>query len=164
VYTTEEQRSVVDKRTQMQRIFIKNYFVFTDTIACHVKRFTSGWQIFRWWWRGWNGDTEVAEKTVQTFLFCGFRGTIKAMRQEYQCWWRICREINVFFFMFRISHVLRFISISNIFTDSPSYELKDCISLRIHERGYRVYYLCANNTNILGHTVVRQWNEKRRKI
>jgi hypothetical protein len=31
-------------------------------------------------------------------LFCGFRRTGKAMGQMYQCWWRICREINVFFF------------------------------------------------------------------
>jgi hypothetical protein len=32
------------------------------------------------------------------------------LAQVYQCWWRICREIN-FFFQFRISHVLSFISI-----------------------------------------------------
>jgi hypothetical protein len=31
-------------------------------------------------------------------LVCyGFRRTGKAMGQVYQCWWRICREINVFF-------------------------------------------------------------------
>jgi hypothetical protein len=40
------------------------------------------------------------------------------MGQVYQCWWRICREINVF--LVRISHVLRFISICDLFTDSPS--------------------------------------------
>jgi hypothetical protein len=33
---------------------------------------------------------------------------------------RICREINVFF-QVRISHALRFISMCNLFTDSPSY-------------------------------------------
>jgi hypothetical protein len=43
------------------------------------------------------------------------------MGQVYQCWWRMCREINVFFFQVRISHVLHFISISELFTDSPSY-------------------------------------------
>jgi hypothetical protein len=37
-------------------------------------------------------------------LCCGFRGTHKAMKQVYQCWWRVCREINVIF-QFRISNV-----------------------------------------------------------
>jgi hypothetical protein len=36
------------------------------------------------------------------------------------CWWRICREINGFFFQVRISHVLRFISICDLLTDFPS--------------------------------------------
>jgi hypothetical protein len=34
--------------------------------------------------------------TVNRRLCCGFRRTGKAMGQVYQCWWRICREINVF--------------------------------------------------------------------
>jgi hypothetical protein len=38
----------------------------------------------------------VAETTVKRFLFCGFRRTGKAMGQVFQCWWMICREINVF--------------------------------------------------------------------
>jgi hypothetical protein len=38
---------------------------------------------------------EVAETTVKILLCCGFRRTGKAMGQVYQCWWRICREINV---------------------------------------------------------------------
>jgi hypothetical protein len=42
------------------------------------------------------------------------------MGQVYECWWKICREIDVFS-QFRISHVLRFISIYALFTDSPSY-------------------------------------------
>jgi hypothetical protein len=48
------------------------------------------WQTFRWWRRGWNGGTEVAETTVKRFLCCGFRRTAKTMGQVYQCWWRIC--------------------------------------------------------------------------
>jgi hypothetical protein len=40
---------------------------------------------------------EVAETTVKRLLFCGFRRTGKATGQVYQCWWRICREINVLF-------------------------------------------------------------------
>jgi hypothetical protein len=34
--------------------------------------------------------------TVKICLGCGFRRIGKAMRQVYQCWCRICREINVF--------------------------------------------------------------------
>jgi hypothetical protein len=37
---------------------------------------------------------EVAETTVKRLLFCGFRHTGKAMGQVYQCWLRICGEIN----------------------------------------------------------------------
>jgi hypothetical protein len=62
----------------------------------------------------------VAETTVKRLLCCGFRRTGKAMVQVYQCWWRICREIGVFS-QVRISHVLRFTSICDLFTDSPSY-------------------------------------------
>jgi hypothetical protein len=40
-------------------------------------------------------DAEVAETPVKRLLCCGFRRTGKAMGQVYQCWWRICREINV---------------------------------------------------------------------
>jgi hypothetical protein len=80
----------------MKRIFIKKCFLFTVGSVCRVKRFTSRWQMFRWWRRGWNRGAEVAETTVKRFLCCGFRRTGKAMGHVYQCWWRICREINVF--------------------------------------------------------------------
>jgi hypothetical protein len=62
----------------------------------------------------------VAETTVKRLLCCGFRNTGKAMGQVYQCWRRICRQISVFF-QVRISHVLRFRSICDLFTDSLSY-------------------------------------------
>jgi hypothetical protein len=39
---------------------------------------------------------EVAETTVKRLLCCEFLFIIKAMGQVYQCWWRICREVNVF--------------------------------------------------------------------
>jgi hypothetical protein len=64
--------------------------------VCGVKQFTTGWQTFLWR-RCWNGGAEVAETTVKRLLCCGFRRTGKAMGQVYQCWWRICRDINVFF-------------------------------------------------------------------
>jgi hypothetical protein len=78
-------------------IFIKKYFLFTLGSVCRVKRYITGWQTFRWWRRIWNGGAEVAETTVRTLLFCGFRRTDKAMGQVYQCLWMICLEINVFF-------------------------------------------------------------------
>jgi hypothetical protein len=98
-YTTEKQRSVVrfcGQKVSMQRMPIKKCFLFTVGSVCRVKRFTTGWQTFRWWRRGWNGGAEVVETTVKSFLCCGFRCTRKATRKIYQYWWRICREINVF--------------------------------------------------------------------
>jgi hypothetical protein len=44
-------------------------------------------------------ETEMAEMagtTDKRLLSCGFQRTDKAMGQVYQCWWRICRETNVF--------------------------------------------------------------------
>jgi hypothetical protein len=41
----------------------------------------------------------VAE-TIDRLLCCGFQCSGKAMRQVYQCWWRICQEI-IFFFKFK---------------------------------------------------------------
>jgi hypothetical protein len=40
------------------------------------------------------GGAKVAETTVKRLVYCGFGRACKAMRQVYQCWWRICREIN----------------------------------------------------------------------
>jgi hypothetical protein len=121
---TEEQRYITRflsvQKDSMQRIFIKKCFLFTVRSVCRVKQFTTGWQTFRWWWRGWNEGAEVAETAVR-LLCCGFRRSGKAMRQVYQCWWRICREINVYPLQVRISHVLRFISICDLFADSPFY-------------------------------------------
>jgi hypothetical protein len=59
----------------------------------------------------------VAETTVKRLLCCGFQRTGKMMGQLYRCLWRISRER--IFFQFRISHILRFISICDLFTDSP---------------------------------------------
>jgi hypothetical protein len=72
----------------------------------HGKRFADGEDV----------ETEV-RKWLRHHLCRGFRRTGKAMGQAYQCWWRICREINVFF-QIRMSHVLRFISICGLFYDS----------------------------------------------
>jgi hypothetical protein len=52
-------------------------------------------------------SAEVAETTVKRLLSCGFRRNGKAMGHVYQCWWRVCREINVFpRFEYHMSYVL----------------------------------------------------------
>jgi hypothetical protein len=38
----------------------------------------------------------MAERAVKKLLCCGFRRNGNAMGQVYQCWLRICPEINVF--------------------------------------------------------------------
>jgi hypothetical protein len=79
---------------------IKKCSMFTVESVCRVKRFTTGWQKFRCWRRGWNGGGEVAETADKRLLCCGSRRPGKAKGQVYECWWRTCREINVFFFTF----------------------------------------------------------------
>jgi hypothetical protein len=108
------------KTDSVQRISINTFFLFMVGRVCRVKRFTAGWQTFRASGRSWNGGAEVTETTVNRLLCCGFPRTGKAMGQLYQCWWRIYRDINVFF-QVRISHVLRFISICDLLTDCSSY-------------------------------------------
>jgi hypothetical protein len=49
---------------------------------------------------GSNGGAEVTETTIKKLLCCGFRHADKAMGQVCQCWWRICREINIEYHMF----------------------------------------------------------------
>jgi hypothetical protein len=72
---------------------------------------------FHWWRRCWNGGAEIVETTVKMFICCGFRRTGKAMGQVY------VEDMlrNKCFILFRIPHVLSFVSICGIFTDSPSY-------------------------------------------
>jgi hypothetical protein len=67
------------------RIFIKKCFLFNVGSVCRVKRFTAGWQTFRWW-------REVVETEVRKWLrlpCCGFR------RTGINVGGGICREINV---------------------------------------------------------------------
>jgi hypothetical protein len=111
------------QKNQVQRIFIRKCFPFTVGSVCHVQRFTTGsrnsLKDFR---KSQMMPDQVAMfrlRQMQRLLCCGFRYTCKAMVLVSQWWWRIGREIDVFYH-FRISHVLRFLSISDIFTDSPS--------------------------------------------
>jgi hypothetical protein len=41
-------------------------------------------------------EMEVRKWLRQQTKDCGFRRAGKAMGHVYQCWWRICRETNVF--------------------------------------------------------------------
>jgi hypothetical protein len=121
---TEEQRSVVRFCGQKKiiRISIKKYFLFMVRSVFRVRLFTAvsrnslGLSKAAYDARPGAG---VAETTVKILPCCEFRRTDKAMGQVYQCWWRICREINVYS---RLEyHVLRFIYICDLFTDSRTY-------------------------------------------
>jgi hypothetical protein len=85
----------------VHKIFIKKDFLFTvgsvlsKTVLNWYKKFSEG--------RSKVADNaqpgaEVPKTTDKRLLCCGIRRTGKAMGQVYQCWWRICREINGFFF------------------------------------------------------------------
>jgi hypothetical protein len=58
-----------------------------------------------------------------------FYATVKAMGQVYQCWRRICREINVFFFKFEYHVFYVLYPFFYLFTDCPSYNY--CLFLPI---------------------------------
>jgi hypothetical protein len=67
-------------------------------------------------------ETEVSKwlRQVKRLLCCGFRCTGKAMWQVYQCWSRIYREMSIFSkFEYNMFYGL-YISICDLFTDSPS--------------------------------------------
>jgi hypothetical protein len=102
-YTTEEQRYVVFscwQKDSMQRTSVEKCSLFMVGSICRVKRFTSGsihfLKDFRKSQMMPGPRAEVAEKIFKRLLCRGFRRTGKAMGQVYRCWWRICREINVF--------------------------------------------------------------------
>jgi hypothetical protein len=60
----------------VRSIFIKKCLLFTVGGVCRVKRFTTGWQTFRWWRRRWKGDAEVAKTTVKNFCAVDFDALI----------------------------------------------------------------------------------------
>jgi hypothetical protein len=84
---------------QRGKIFVKTFFLFTVGSVCRIQQFISGSrnslkdirksQVMLDQVRKWL-------RQVKKLLCCGFRSTGKSMGQVYQCWWRICREINVF--------------------------------------------------------------------
>jgi hypothetical protein len=63
----------------------------------------------------------VSEATVKCLLCYGFWCAGKATGEVNWCWWRIDMPRNKCFLQFRISHVLCFISLCDLFTHSLSY-------------------------------------------
>jgi hypothetical protein len=120
-------RSVVrfcEQKDSMQRIFIKKCFLFTMGSVCLVKRFTTGLRnvinillitkrLKRRCGSGWEQQSKDSHAA-------GFDALLNRWDMCVKCWRRLCREISIYF-QVRISHVLRFISICDLFTDSPSY-------------------------------------------
>jgi hypothetical protein len=82
-----------EQKDSMQAILVKKCFLFTVRgSVCRVKRFTAG-SINSF--KDEEVVTEVRKWLRQQSKDCGFRRASKAMGHLYQCWWRICREINV---------------------------------------------------------------------
>jgi hypothetical protein len=78
--------------------------------------------------------------------------------EVYLFWWRIYRGID--FFQVRISHVLRIMSICNLFTDSPSYNL-----LFIYDRDFKSEnYLEITRKEKLGGGWVKLYKEAGRVV
>jgi hypothetical protein len=95
--------------------------------VCRVKLFTAEWLTFCWW-RGWNGGAEVAETTVKRILCCGVSTLVKR--------WDKCINVSGgyvkkwIFFNGRISHVLRFISICDLFTDYVRFDVFTAVTMK----------------------------------
>jgi hypothetical protein len=106
VYTTEKQRSVVHfswaQGLNAKDIHKEMFPVYGG--KCLSRKAVHNWvenlkdirksqmmpeQVRKW-----------LRQQSKDFYAVGFRRTSKAMGQVYQCWWRICREKNAFFFRF----------------------------------------------------------------
>jgi hypothetical protein len=101
-YATEEQRSVVRflcSKGLNARGIHKEMFLFTGGKCLSLKA-VHNWvekrSKFLTITKKLKRCAEVTKTAVKTLLCCGCRRTGKAMGQMYRCWWRICREINIF--------------------------------------------------------------------
>jgi hypothetical protein len=101
--TTEEQRSLVrclSAKGHNAKVIHKEIF------PVYGGKCLSRKAVHNWVEKFSEGRLKVADDETEVrkwlrpqskdFLCCGFQRTGKAMGQVYQCWWRICREINVF--------------------------------------------------------------------
>jgi hypothetical protein len=156
-YTTEEQRSIVcflwAKGLNSNDIYKEMCPVYggkclsRKSVHNYVDRFSQGHSKVAVDARP---GAVVAETTVKRFLCCGFRRTVKTTVQLYQCWRKLCREINVFFFQVWISHVLRFTAICDLFSDSPLWKRLDLERFPV-----RIIYM---NAGII-HTYMKRYSQ-----
>jgi hypothetical protein len=87
--------------------------------VCRVKRFRKG--VDKGGKRCADDEVGTEVRDVAETTGAGFDALVKRWDKRYQCWWRICREINVSPLQVRILHVLLFISIRDLFIDSALY-------------------------------------------
>jgi hypothetical protein len=106
--------------------------------VCRVRRSQLGDRYF--------ADDEEVETELQKWWrqqskglpCCRFRRTAKAIGQVYQRWQRICPEISFPPTPIRISNILRFMSICDLFSDSPSCYAEITLMLFLYPRARRV--------------------------
>jgi hypothetical protein len=76
----------------------------------------------------------VADTTVKRLLCCELRRTGKVMGQVFQCFWRICREINVFpWFEYHMFYA--FYQFVTYFSDSLLYVMTEIRRILTKTRG-----------------------------
>jgi hypothetical protein len=117
----------------MKTAFIKNCFLFTVGNICRVRRSCLGDKRF--------ADDEELETEVRKWLRQRQEISMLRVSTHYKCdgtsLSMLVEDIsrNKCFFHIQISHVLRFISICDLFTDSAShYYVPDCRpELKSHE-------------------------------
>jgi hypothetical protein len=92
------------RKDSMQRKILKKCFLFMVGSVCCAKWFTTGWQMFRWWWKRWNGGAEVAETTVTNlkgvwytlYMYINFYGTILPVLHPSKLWHRHTTSTTIF--------------------------------------------------------------------
>jgi hypothetical protein len=93
------------QKDSLQMIFVKKLFLFTVGSVCRVKRFTTGSRDSRKDVRKTQMIADQRRKWFRQQSKYLHAAGFDALGQVYQCLWRMCREIDVFFFQVRISPV-----------------------------------------------------------
>jgi hypothetical protein len=143
--TTEEQRSVMlflcAQKGSMGRIFVNKCFLFTVGSVCRVKRFATTSrsslknvrksqmmpdQVWKW-----------LRQESKDFYAADFDALLKDGSSASVLVEDMSR--NKCFFQVGISHVLRFISICDLFTDSPLYFTRNSIFILFYFYIYTLY-------------------------
>jgi hypothetical protein len=115
------------QKDSIQRMFIKKCFLFTIGSVCRVKRFTTGSRNSLMDVRKSRIMADQARKWLRQqskdFRSSGFDALVMRWDKGISVGGDMSR--NKCFSQVRISHVLRFISICDLFTDSSSYITQD---------------------------------------